>query len=356
MATIISRKRGDGSTAHMAQIVVKRKGRIVHRENRTFDRRQAAYAWAEDREKELKAPGGLERVRNKCITLSDAIDKYLATSERQYSRTKIRALEALKAYPIASSPCNEICSHDILELATELGKTRQPQTVLNYLSCLSSVFSIARPAWGYELDERAMSDALKVAKRMGLVCLSHERTRRPTMDELDQIQTYFVDLYKRSPKSVPMHIVVPFALFSTRRQSEITRITWADLDDKDNSVLVRDMKDPGGKRGNDVLCEIPDEAMRIVNAFPKTDERIFPYKPFTLSYHFHTACEFYGIKDLKFHDLRHEGITRLFEMGRTLPQVAAVSGHKSWHSLKRYTHIRKCGDKYEHWKWLDAIT
>ena len=38
-------------------------------------------------------------------------------------------------------------------------------------------------------------------------------------------------------------------------------------------------------------------------------------------------------------------------MGRTIPQVAAVSGHRSWNSLKRYTHIRQSMDKYEKWKW-----
>jgi hypothetical protein len=42
----------------------------------------------------------------------------------------------------------------------------------------------------------------------------------------------------------------------------------------------------------------------------------------------------------------------LFEMGRTIPQVAAVSGHRSWTNLKRYTHIRQSKDKYEAWKWL----
>ncbi|MGA6995231.1 MAG: hypothetical protein WBZ22_03140 [Pseudolabrys sp.] len=53
------------------------------------------------------------------------------------------------------------------------------------------------------------------------------------------------------------------------------------------------------------------------------------------------------MKDLRFHDLRHEGISRLFEIGRTIPQAAAVSGHRSWTSLKRYTRIRQTGDKYK---------
>jgi len=49
--------------------------------------------------------------------------------------------------------------------------------------------------------------------------------------------------------------------------------------------------------------------------------------------------------------MRHEGISRLFEMGWTIPQVASVSGHQSWQSLKRYSHLRHNGDKYAGWRW-----
>lgn len=71
---------------------------------------------------------------------------------------------------------------------------------------------------------------------------------------------------------------------------------------------------------------------------------------------FRDARDLLEIDDLRFHDLRHEGISRLFEMGLNIPHVATVSGHRSWQNLKRYTHIRQSGDKYEGWKWLDAVT
>lgn len=61
-----------------------------------------------------------------------------------------------------------------------------------------------------------------------------------------------------------MHLIVPFALFSTRRQEEITRIEWADLDEEHARVLVRDMKNPGQKIGNDVWIDLPPEALSIV--------------------------------------------------------------------------------------------
>jgi integrase len=46
------------------------------------------------------------------------------------------------------------------------------------------------------------------------------------------------------------------------------------------------------------------------------------------------------IADLRFHDLRHEAISRFFEMGLTIPEVSLISGHKDSRMLFRYTHLR----------------
>jgi integrase len=130
-------------------------------------------------------------------------------------------------------------------------------------------------------------------------------------------------------------------------------LKWDDLDG--DRILVRDMKHPGDKIGNNVYCELPPEALAIIQTMPRTKAEIFPYTTDAISAGFSRACKFLGIQDLRFHDLRHEGISRLFEMGKTIPQVAVVSGHRSWTSLKRYTHMRQTGDKYAEWKWLAAL-
>lgn len=152
-----------------------------------------------------------------------------------------------------------------------------------------------------------------------------------------------------------MCAITAFAMFSTRRQEEIVRLKWTDLDADLTRVLVRDMKHPGQKVGNHVRVEIPPEAIRIIKTMPKTDERIFPFSGEALSAAFTRACQFLGIEDLHFHDLRHEGISRLCEMGLTIQQAASVSGHRSWNSLKRYSHLRSSGDKWSGWEWLDRI-
>ena len=47
-----------------------------------------------------------------------------------------------------------------------------------------------------------------------------------------------------------------------------------------------------------------------------------------------------GIKDLHFHDLRHEATSRFFEKGLNVMEVGAITGHKDLRMLQRYTHLR----------------
>src|SRR3974390_676758 len=112
----------------------------------------------------------------------------------------------------------------------------------------------------------------------------------------------------------------------------------------------------GDKKGNDVYCEFSPEGPAIINSMPRVEPQIFPYSTSAISAAFIRACRFLEIKDLRFHIPPHEEISRLFELGGTIPQAAAVSGHRSWTSLKRYTHIRQSSDKYESWTWLRLVT
>ena len=50
-----------------------------------------------------------------------------------------------------------------------------------------------------------------------------------------------------------------------------------------------------------------------------------------------------GVTDLRFHDLRHEAISRFFEMELSVPEVALISGHRDPRMLFRYTHLRAIG-------------
>lgn len=354
MGSITPRKRKDGGTSYRAQVLIKRAGKIVHREYKTLPTKREAAGWIAIREDELTRAGP-EALDRGNPTLAEVIDRYTAESIRPIGVTKAQVLRSIKRMPIATLRCRAITSADILTMGRQiLDNGTQPQTVQNYFSHLSSVFAIARPAWGYPLDQLAIKDAMVVARRMGVTGKSKERDRRPTLDELDRLLEHFNRVRHRRVDSNPMADIVLFALFSTRRQEEILRITWADLDVEHSRVLVRDMKDPNQKIGNDQWVDLPPEAMAVIQRQPRISDRIFPANTDAVSAAFTRACQLLGIVDLHFHDLRHDGVSRLFELGWSIPHVAAVSGHRSWSSLKRYTHIRQRGDKYAEWKWVNG--
>lgn len=351
MGSIVNRTRKDGTTVYSAQIVVKRKG-VVHRETKTFERRQAAATWMRQREGLLAAPDAIAKLKADDPTLGQVIDQYIKESRKDFGRTKRQGLTHVKDYPIAALPCSKIRAQHLVELASELSTGRKPQTVGQFFAYLGPVFGIAGPAWGYQLDDTALKGAVKVLRKMGLIGNSEERTRRPTLDELDELMRHF-DRVEGHRRSNPMTVIIPFAIFSTRRQDEICRIARPDMDEAHSRIMVRDMKHPGDKKGNDVRCNLPPEALAILKGLParSSQPRFFPHNPQSISTAFTRACKLLQIEDLVFHDLRHDGISRLFEIGNTIPEVAAVSGHRQWKSLQRYTHLDQTGDKYADWPW-----
>ena len=145
--------------------------------------------------------------------------------------------------------------------------------------------------------------------------------------------------------------IVPFAMFSGRRQDEICRIRWEDLDERRMAVLVRAMKHP--RCVEDTWCFLTPEAWVIIQRQPRTDDRIFPYESKSVCSAFTRSCHLLEIPDLHFHDLRRECASWLFERGSDIPRVAGVTGHKSWSSLQIYVHLREQEpyDKWECWKW-----
>jgi integrase len=353
MGSIRERARKDGTTGYTAQIILKRKGKPTYREAATFDRRTQAASWLKSREAELKTDGGIERAKVRGMTVADAIDRYIADSRRDIGRTKSQVLSAIKRYDLGEIEAGDVGSTDIVRFVQDLTATGvKPQTVQNYMSHLSAVFAVAKPMWGIPLSREAMKDAFAVTKRMGLTGKSEKRDRRPTIAEMNKLMDYFTAQEERHPGMVPMVQIVPFAMFSTRRLGEVCRIDWPDFDSEGKRVLVRDMKHPGEKIGNDQWVDVPDEAILFMP--PAGKGRIFPFNEEAVGANFTRACKLLEIEDLHFHDLRHEGVSRLFELGWTIPRAATVSGHRSWQSLQRYSHLRQTGDKWKDWKWLTS--
>lgn len=69
--------------------------------------------------------------------------------------------------------------------------------------------------------------------------------------------------------------------------------------------------------------------------------KLFSYTSSGFKNAWRNALKELSIENLHFHDLRHEAISRFFELGTlNVMEVAAISGHRSMNMLKRYTHLR----------------
>lgn len=230
-----------------------------------------------------------------------------------------------------------------------------PATVLQELHYFGTVISHGAVLCESEEANRAkaaLTAALKTLRAAGIAEDSAARKRRPTPLELERLEDWFID---RPRSTLPMMDIVLFAICTAMRLGEITGpggVVWEDFDEEKRTLWVRDRKNTVTSasiddcipllrgivthRGNPVD---PVEIMLRQKGAMRRRGRIFPYASSTIGNAFADAVIECGIEDLRFHDLRHDAISRLFEAGFSIPQVAAVSGHRTWKNLARYTHI-----------------
>jgi integrase len=119
------------------------------------------------------------------------------------------------------------------------------------------------------------------------------------------------------------------------RRGELLRLRWADLDLDNNTLHI-----PVAKNGSPRTIPLSSEAVGILETVPKVEDRVFPTTASAVSQSWRRLVKRAGIEDLHFHDLRHEAISRFFELGLSIAEVALISGHKDVRQLFRYTHLR----------------
>ncbi len=357
MGTIQEKTLSDGRIAYKAQVIKKKNRKVVLQKSRQFARKAQAKAWMESVEKAFEKTGAAPS-RHRNTTMASLIWTYLADHDaldRSYEYSKERDLLYIadRTY-FGEMVAEEITAKDISDFGSWLRQGRKPPTVRNYLSYLKPIFRVAKIRFDVNIELSTFEEAWEPLKITNVVGKSAERTRRPEIEELDQLMRAFE--LSRLNGNNPIDRIVAFAIFSTRRLGEITQLTWDDYHPNDQRVCVRDMKNPTNKRGNHVWCRITPEAQAIIECMPQDDERIFPVPKTSISAAFSRKTNDLGIKDLRFHDLRHEGVSWIFEKGWTIPEVQSVSGHRTWDSLRRYNQYDKPADKYENWEWKERVT
>ncbi len=343
MATIRPRRRRDGKLAYQAEVRIKRNGRVVHRESRTFDRRRLATEWATQLEDQLSKPDAVPK--RKQLALAGPLHKILLKYRKEVSeirpmgRSKSAHIKFLEKTSLANIDVAGINSSDLIEHVRARRKSGAgPSTVNNDLVWLRIILRYARAAWNVPVDLTAIDDAYEVLRTEKLVAKSKARSRRPTHSELSALTEHFRQKEKRR-SSIPMRDIMWFAIHSARRQSEITSLLIDDNDDKTQTGIVRNLKHPTD-RELFRRFKYSNEAWEIVCRQNHDEDRVFPFEPKTIGAAFTRACRMLEIEDLHFHDLRHEATSRLFEAGYSIVEVQQFTLHDSWGTLNRYTHLR----------------
>jgi integrase len=301
--------------------------------SKTFKTKTEAERWARQTEAAIEAGAVVKSAKG--ATVGDAITAYVKMREEG-------------ARPIAPQS-NEVYMLRWLErdLGDEVIAGIRPQRLATYctrrgksgaggytigmeISKLGTVLKYSALAIGETFPD-LVGQARPLLTHLGLIGPGTPRDRRPTADELTAV---------RVAASPLLRDIIDFAIATCMRRGEIVRMTWADVDANGRMLTIRDRKDPRKKTGNDERIPLLGDALAIIQRQPQTDDRVFPITPEWISDHFLLACRVARVDDLVFHDLRHEGISRLFEAGFRIEQVALVSGHKSWAMLKRYTQLK----------------
>lgn len=325
---------------------MRRKSRYI---SETFRRKDDARAWALDAERQIDRGEAPKASRTaKLRTFGDLIDLHIEDMKevgRAPGRSKDATLAMLK---------RELGGRSMAELDRDriirFGRARAeqgagPVTLGIDIGTIKLVLSHAAAVHGVAVPVEPVDLARIALKRLGLVGKGNERDRRPTDDELGRLVAHF----DGNPRQIiPMGRIIKFAVATAMRQEEICRVTWSDLNTRTKMLTIRDRKDPREKKGNDqripLLAVSGFDALALIEEQRairgNEDDRIFAYHHRSAGTAFTRACHDLGIKNLHFHDLRHEGTSRLFEAGFAIEQVALVTGHKDWKMLRRYTHLK----------------
>ncbi len=129
---------------------------------------------------------------------------------------------------------------------------------------------------------------------------------------------------------------IVFAIETGMRRGEILGLEWKHVDlDKRIAFL------PLTKNGSSREVPLSTKSAQVLakRQQRKDTTRPFPVTPNGFRLAWDRLRGRAGLSDLRFHDLRHEAISRFFELGLNIPEVAVISGHKDQRMLFPYTHL-----------------
>ena len=210
------------------------------------------------------------------------------------------------------------------------GQPRSTATVNRYFSTLSRVFSVALKEWEW-MDSSPLRNISKLEEPAGRIRFLSEQEIKCLLDTCASLNHQ--DLYTS----------VVLALSTCARRMEIMALRWEHIDLNLGVIYLHKTKNKTSR-----AIPLQGYALDLIRAryrpsfnqsalvFPS---RLKPNQPISLRASWEKALRLSGIKDFRWHDLRHTGASYLAMQGASLTELSEILGHKTLQMVKRYAHL-----------------
>lgn len=319
---------------------------------KTFRLKRDAEDWARRSEDEMVRGLFVQRGPSERLTFESAIQRYLAEvtpTKRPFTqmgelRRSVPLIAFFGKYSLAAVTAELVAQYRDKRLAGEdrRGKDGEPMpraanTVRIELALLGHLFTTAIKEWGLGLGYNPVLNVRRPAPGPG-------RNRRLDADEEFNL---FAAVDKHS--NPMLRWIVRIAVETGMRSSEIVTLRCSQVDLARRVVRLTETKNtlprtvPLTLEATDLFQQALAHPVRPID----TDLVFFgepgkdgQRRPYNFNKVWLQIKRSVGCSDFRFHDLRHEAVSRFVEAGLSDQEVAAISGHKSMQMLKRYTHLR----------------
>jgi integrase len=293
--------------------------------SKTFINKVDAERWAKQIEVEMQKGSYTNLALAERTTFAEIIERYIVEvlPTMRGGKADFIRLKALARRPISRLNMVSLTPQKIAQHRDERLKEIAPATVIRELSYFSSIITFARKEWGININNP-----------VALVARPKNPQGRSRILDAAETNALFEALSPTGRRSIWMLPLVRLALETAMRRSELLGLRWEHVDFGRRTIFLQLTKN-----GTSRTVPLSTHAMQILTEIPRNiDGRVFPVTHEVVSQAFNRARKQAGVKDIRFHDLRHMAITRLAEKLPNLIELSAVSGHKSLAMLKRYYH------------------
>tara|TARA_B100001093_G_C26855707_1_gene1027313 strand:- start:5384 stop:6358 length:975 start_codon:yes stop_codon:yes gene_type:complete len=287
---------------------------------RTFLRLTDAKRWAQQVETSYQM--GIYSDQLKSITLYEAMQRYQQTVSIHKKRPYIEGyrIKAWMNSKLGNLKLEHLKTFHLAKWRDEqIKKSYQPNTIRLHLAVLSHCYKMAKSEWGYEYLINPVTNLA--------------RPKLPKVRET-RIADQDIALIIKNTSSLLLPSMIQLALYTGMRRSELVKLQWTDVHWDEQYIHLKNTKNEEER-----FIPLTKKIVMVLKNINVISGRVFNITEHAVTVAFTRAVKRSNLSDMSFHTLRHEAITRFFEMGLSIPEVASISGHKSWSMLRRYTHL-----------------